>query len=332
MTNFRININSLVSKIAELFPCGKNASYKSEDIACRLINSALKNQSLEAMYKLEENLSADRLLSKLHEISKQEIEDLMEISNKKLKLPKKVNAAIDFHDKKFYGNKKHLEIMGSKGGKYVKKYIEFSLTNPKYFISAYPVNQLTNNKVKLINQILDGFSQNFKSKINLLFADREFFTKKVIEYLYKINQKFIIPAKKDHKIKKLCEQFLKGEIENKIKYQFGKVKINLLFLKVKGEVHVFATNTKYSPLKAAILYKNRWQIETNFREQNNFLFKTKTTNFDIRYFAFILAGLLFNLWQESRKNKIESYLFKKRLEELILTEFSKLIIFCNEIT
>jgi len=33
--------------------------------------------------------------------------------------------------KKFYGDKNHFEIMGSKGGNDVKKYIEAILTNPK---------------------------------------------------------------------------------------------------------------------------------------------------------------------------------------------------------
>lgn len=331
MAKFNLNINPLVSKLAELFPCGKNSKYKSQDIACRLIDSALENQSFEAMYKLEESFSADRMLSKLHEISKEQTENLMGSFNEKLKLPKKVNLAIDFHNKKFYGNKNNFEVMGSKGGKYVKKYIEASLTNPKYFISAYPVNQITNNKIKLIDKILDGFYEKYDSKINLILIDREFFSKKVVEYFCSNNLKFIMPAKKDSAIKKLVEQFRLGKIESKIRYKFGEYFVNLLFLKVEEEVYVFMTNTKYSPLKASLLYKKRWQIETNFREQNNFLFKTKTLNFDIRYFAFVLAGLLFNLWHLSRKGKIESYLFKKRLRKIILVKFSELIIFSKGI-
>ncbi|MBU4069987.1 MAG: transposase [Nanoarchaeota archaeon] len=331
MNKSNLNINPLVSEIAGLFPCGKNSTYKSPDITCRLINSALENQSLEAMYKLEGNFSADRMLNKLHEISKEQTENLMDNSNQKLKLPKRVNLAIDFHNKKFYGNKNHFEIMGSKGGKYVKKYIEASLTNPKYFISAYPVNQITNNKIKLIDKILDGFYEKYDSKIHLILIDREFFSKKVVEYFCSNNLKFIMPAKKDSAIKKLVEQFKLGKIKNKVRYKFGECFVNLLFLKVEEEVYVFMTNTKYSPLKAALLYKKRWQIETNFREQNNFLFKTKTLNFAIRYFAFVLAGLLFNLWQMSRNGKIESYLFKKKLKDIILVEFSELIIFCKGI-
>lgn len=331
MNKFNLNINPLVSKISELFPCAKNSKYKSNDFACRLVDSALQNQSFEAMHKLEESFSADRMFSKLHEISGEQTENLMGNFNQKLKLPKKVNLAIDFHDKKFYGNKNHIEVMGSKGGNYVKKYIEVSLTEPKYFISAYPVNQLTNDKVKLLDKILDGFYEKYKSKIGLVLIDREFFSKKVVEYFCNNNLKFIMPARKDPAIKKLVEEFKYGKIESKIRYKFGGYVVNLIFLKVEDDVYVFMTNTGYSPLKVALLYRKRWQIETNFREQNNFLFKTKTLNFTIRYFAFVLAGLLFNLWQISRDGKIESYLFKKKLKEIILIEFSGLVIFCKGI-
>jgi len=74
MNKFDLNINPLVSKLSELFPCGKNS-----DFSCRLIDSALQNQSLEAMYKLEGNFSADRILNKLHKIPKEQIEKLMNI-------------------------------------------------------------------------------------------------------------------------------------------------------------------------------------------------------------------------------------------------------------
>jgi len=78
-----LNINPLISKIAGLFPCGKNSKYKSPDFACRLIDSAIENQSLEAKYKLERTFSADIILNKLHKISKEQTENLMNNSNKK---------------------------------------------------------------------------------------------------------------------------------------------------------------------------------------------------------------------------------------------------------
>ena len=95
----------------------------------------------------------------------------------------------------------------------------------------------------------------------------------------------------------------------------------MLFFKGEKETFVYITNTKYDSTEAHMLYRKRWQIETNFREQNKFLFKTKTRNFDIRYLSFVMGGLLFNAWQLTRNESIytmESYLFKKILMEELL--------------
>ena len=308
-----LNINHLVALLTAFFVCGKNAVYKSKDFAYRLIQSGLEHQSLEAMSKLTGYISADRVLDKLHRISKEKVNKLAEKVNRNLKLPKKVILAIDFNDKEYYGDKNHPWVMGSKGGKYVRKVIELSLVKPALFINAFLVNQLTNNKVNLIKQLIEGFHRLFDSQIELLLVDRAFFAKAVTAYLIENKIRFIMPVVKNRAILPLAEQFRKGWLPNRIEYEFGKNKINLLFLKVNGEVFVYATNTKYCPLKAHLLYKKRWQIETNFREQNNFVFKTQTTDFSIRYFAFVLGGLLFNLWQLERKGRIESYLFKQRL-------------------
>jgi len=308
-----LNINPLVALLTTFFVCGKNAVYKTKDFAYRLIQSAIENQSLEAMFKLTGYISADRVLDKIHRITNEEINKLAEKVNRNLKLPKKVILAIDFNDKEYYGDKNHPWVMGSKGGRYVRRVIELSLVKQALFINAFLVNQLTNNKVKLIRQLIDGFYRLFDSKLELLLVDRAFFTKAVIAYLIENRIKFIMPVIKNKAILPLAEQFRREWLPDKIEYEFGKYKINLLFLKVNGEVLVYATNTKYSPLKAHFLYRKRWQIETNFREQNNFTFKTQTTDFSVRYFAFVLAGLLFNLWQLERKWRIESYLFKQKL-------------------
>ncbi len=156
-----------------------------------------------------------------------------------MKLPKEVTLAIDFTEKEFYGDKNHREVMGSKGGKYVRRYIELSLVNPPLFINAFPVSQLTNNKKKLLTQLIDGFYKLFDSKIKLLLLDRGFFTKEVVSLLTEKNLQFIMPAVKNRAIKKLAEQFEKGEISKRIKYQFGESKVNLLFMKVEKESVIY---------------------------------------------------------------------------------------------
>jgi len=323
-----LNINPLVSLLTVLFACGKNSVYKSLDVAYRLVQSAVHNQSLEAMFKLTQYLSADRMLSKLHEVSIETTQKLVRTCNRKLKLPKKVILAIDFTEKEYYGNKDHPEVMGSKGGKYVRRYIEVSVVKPALFINVLPVNQLTNDKKALLAQLLDGFQQQYKkTKVALLLLDRGFFTKEVVKFLTERKIPFIMPAVKNKAIQKLVKSYEKEEIKNRIKYEFGATIVNLLFLKVEDEIYIYMTNTRKTPIQTHILYKKRWQIETNFREQNKFTFKTCSKNFNIRYLAFALGGLLFNAWQQTRNilpYTLESYIFKQYLTEELLKLWQKI--------
>jgi len=310
----KININPLVLLIECLIICGRNAKYKAKDFAYRLIESALENQSLEAKYQLTNYLSADRMLEKLHEIKYEQIQNLITKVNKNIRLPKRVNLAIDFTEKLFYGCKELIDVIGTKDGNYARRFIEISTVKPALFINAFPVNMLTNNKTRLIAQLIDGFKVMYKrTKIDLLLLDRGFFTKAVVKYLVENKIRFIMPAVKNREIKFMVEGCMNTKKSIILDYKFGETKVFLVFVKIDGDVLVYMTNTKFNPLKVHLLYKKRWQIETNFREQNKFEFKTQTLDFNARYFAFALAGLLFNLWQLMRNGKIQSYLFKQTL-------------------
>lgn len=323
---YELPINPLVLLIASLIECGRNAKYKAKDFAYRLIESALENQSLEASYQLTKILSADRVLGKLHEIKFEQIQSLVMNVNKKIKLPKKVTLAIDWTDKIFYGCKKYADVIGTKGGEYARRFYEVSIVKPALFINAFPANMFTNNKVKQITQLIDGFKAMYKkTEIEMLLLDRGFYAKKVVKYLVENKIRFIMPAKKIGQIKYMAQAclFLKQNVT--LEYMFGETKVYLVFVKLDDEVLVYMTNTKFNPLKIHLLYKKRWQIETNFREQNNFEFKTCTLDFNARYFAFVLAGLLFNLWQLMRNGKIQSYLFRQALTDEIKSLWCKII-------
>ena len=174
----------------------------------------------------------------------------------------------------------------------------------------------------LLTSLLEQFYKLYKkTKIELLLLDRGFYSKKVVQLLTEKDIHFIMPAVKNKAIQKLVKQYKSREIKERINYQFGDSTTNLLFLKIEDEVLVYMTNTRKSVLQTHLAYRKRWQIETNFREQNKFTLKTQTTNFKIRYLAFALAGLLFNLWQITRNKLIykpESYIFKQFLKEDLL--------------
>lgn len=323
-----LNINPLVVLLTSLISCGKNAVYKAKDIAYRTIQSAFDNQSFEAMFKLTRYLSADRMLKHLHNITRDKTKKLIKQGTAKLTLPRSVSLAIDFHEKEYYGNKNHTEIIGSKGGKYVRRFIELSCVSPPLFLNALPVTIFNNNKVRLVKQFLDDFKTSFpQTSIGLLLVDRGFFTKAVVNCLVRRKVKFIMPAIRNKAIQKLIDQYKQGKLNQRIRYKFGYYYTTLAFLKIEDEVYVYITNTKHRPVKLHLLYSKRWQIETNFREQNKFSFLTRTIYFDLRYFAFVIAGLLFNAWQTTRKKFThikESYLYKHLAGEAILSAWQKI--------
>lgn len=230
-----LNINPLVILLTNLISCGKNAVYKAKDIAYRIIQSALDNQSLEAMFKLTKYLSADRMLKHLHNITKDKTKKLIKQGTAKLILPKSVSLAIDFHEKEYYGDKNHTEVIGSKAGKYVRRFIELSCISPPLFLNALPVTIFNNNKVRLVKQFLNGFKASFpKSNIGLLLIDRGFFTKAVVNCLVKRKVPFIMPALRNKAIQKLIDQYKQGKLNQRIRYKFGYYYVTLAFFEGGG--------------------------------------------------------------------------------------------------
>ena len=77
---------------------------------------------------------------------------------------------------------------------------------------------------------------------------------------------------------------------------------------------IFATNIHFRTRVEYIwYYKRRWQIETNYRVEDEARIKSKSTNYLIRYFYF-LVGLLLHLFWIVNKNLVYYAPFKKYLD------------------
>lgn len=60
---------------------------------------------------------------------------------------------------------------------------------------------------------------------------------------------------------------------------------------------IFATNIHFQTRVEYILhYKRRWQIETNYRVEDEAKIKSKSCHYLIRYFYFLISLLLHLLW------------------------------------
>ena len=79
----------------------------------------------------------------------------------------------------------------------------------------------------------------------------------------------------------------------------AKTKIVVVKDSIKNYYWCFATNLKQS-LHLICKYKNRWQIETDFRVQDEARIKTKSNIALIRYFYFLASLILVANWEVNR--------------------------------
>jgi putative transposase len=319
----RKKIKKLCKKLRNypLFQIRKNAKYKVAEVILLAIDAAMQNQSLEAISNVNDGMSADDAL--LHLKSKAVIElieqMLFELLDKHfLKLLKRRFPmfrkwiAIDFTPEPFYGDKNSPYITGYEpkdGTYYCFKFMTVSLLMPqgKYFLFSYPVYRGT-DRIWLLNKAF-CFLDRLGVAPELCLMDREFYAVDVIAFCREKRCHYLIPAKHDSKFERYVKDLgkLPGlvrdyEITNQEKESEW---TNLVVMESedteKEQIFGFITNLPESRYKddvynLADIYKKRWMIETAHRVHDNFRIKTCCKEGIVRYFFFIIAVLLYNIW------------------------------------
>ena len=175
------------------------------------------------------------------------------------------------------------------------------------------------------------FCLSLKFKIRYVLFDRGFYNAELIDFLHskKLNYLMLVPIR-DGKIRGYKDKTISFAKYNHQLY-YTKAKsgwrptTNLVVCKNQfGYDWMFATNIKlHNPKDYVLLYKRRWQIETNYRVEDEAKIKSKSVNYRIRYFYFILSMLFHLLWIVN-KNLNYYAPFKRYLnivEQKLLFEF-----------
>ena len=209
-----------------------------------------------------------------------------------------VIVAIDFTDIEWYGEELPF-IVKSKAKNGTKRFIRFATIaivedGKRFTLKVLPVTPLsaTENVVKE----LIAYVQHFVS-IRVVLLDRGFYSNEVVKQIKKAEVKFVIPAKKNDKVK----ENMKEAYENgPITYTMSKGETYTLMV-VKDEDNdkllPYATNMiNTDPSTVHEFYENRFGIETQYRVKNKFFGKTCSKKYSVRYAFFILAVALYNLW------------------------------------
>jgi hypothetical protein len=298
-----------------------NAKYAVSDVIGLAVNSALRNLSLEATAYLAGGLSSDNAI--LHLKSKAIIENteqmLFELLDRgflttlrRMFSGFEQMIAIDFTPEPFYGDKTCPYVTGYEpkdGTYYCFKFLTVSLLLPKgkYLLFAYPAYRDT-DRIWLLNRAFE-FLARLGIKPKLCLMDREFYAVDVLALCREKATNYLIPAKHDSKFERTVKQagklpliFIGYEITNEHNESEW---TNLVVMESenteKKEVFGFITNMHESVYRddaylLAEIYRKRWIIETAHRVHDEFRIRTCCKEGNVRYFFFVVAVLLYNLW------------------------------------
>ena len=143
-------------------------------------------------------------------------------------------------------------------------------------------------------------------RIQALCLDREFYARKVIDFLTTVQIPFILPVRKHHRAVK--------QLPNGTKSRFGeyimrgklslhlKIAINVKYANGKRGKHEVENlgyvvhSISWNPHRIHEIYRSRFAIESSYRMRNLVKPRTSTRNPVIRYLFAIISFLLKNLW------------------------------------
>jgi len=263
------------------------------------------------------------------------------------------DAAIDFHDIPYYGDKNTSGIRGIKpknGTSWGYSFCSLDIIGDiKLTIDVIDINGLAKN----YSILMESMIQRLKAmEINLrtLFMDREFFNNPTISTLQRLNKYFVIAAKSNKKINAILHEHKKkfGQTTTFFEYQFekgGKKFIIVAVLNPKydpnskkdkgnNEYHLFATNLPVNNASDFVKkipeeYRKRWNIETGYRVKNAFKIRTCSKSPIARSLFFLIQCLLYNI--ESLLKlviEIDAYKLKSTISdaiEIVIKEGYKLL-------
>ena len=232
--------------------------------------------------------------------------------------------AFDITSEPFYGKSRSFHIIGVDGQSYNAefKFITVCLItrNRQIPLMALPVR--LGSTTKLAIELLDYCQIIFK-RIRLAVFDRGFYIAELIDYLEAKRIKYLIHVpEKQGRISEYVKQTHElGKFTHAMSHKKEKStwKLKTMLIVCKGIddfAWIFATNIHFRTRVEYIWhYRRRWQIETNYRVEDEARIKSKSTHYLIRYFYFMVSLLLHLLWIVNKNIKYYCP-FKKYLDTI----------------
>lgn len=232
--------------------------------------------------------------------------------------------AFDVTAEPFWGKTQSFYIFPSYDKKYDGEFRFITVClltrNKQIPLLALPVH-LGSLTVNLVIELLEFCFELF-SQIRFAVFDRGFYIAELIDYLEAKHIKYLIlvPERGDVFQRYIAETDLFNKFRHELSYAKKKSKwkprTTIVICKdvVKDFFWIFATNIHFKTRVEYLWhYRKRWQIETNFRVEDEASIKSKSCNYLIRYFYFLISLFLHLLWIVNKN--IKYYVqFKKYLD------------------
>lgn len=206
-----------------------------------------------------------------------------------------VTVAVDINLLEWYGEDLPF-IIKSQPRKGTTTFIGFATIavvedGKRFTLKVVPVTPFSVKK-DIVKELLD-YAMRFVD-IRVVLMDRGFYSGDIIALLQDWVP-FIIPAVNNQKVTRYKHRAM--ETGGDIPYEMSDgTSYRMVVVEENDAVHPFATNTVYSPESIFALYKSRFGIETQYRIKNKFLGRTCSREYSVRYFFFMIAICIYNLW------------------------------------
>lgn len=215
---------------------------------------------------------------------------------------RKALVIIDYTYEPFFGRTENEWVhryRPAKGSRGCYKFLAASILvdEQRHFVYAKPVSAITDETFELW-QIL-AHIEVLGIRIEVALLDRGLArNSENLALLKDMRIPYLGLYQKYRNIKKVIKGMKRSSINRK--FRVGGIPTRLVIRKEKF-TWVFVTTMEFADsLKYLRLYKKRWNIETGFRVHDEAQIKTKSTDIRVRYFLFLVAMLLYNVWKSLR--------------------------------
>jgi len=245
------------------------------------------------------------------------------------------DVCIDITEEDFYGKVKGLWFHPWTGKEGVKAHFKFMVCSVKHrnkklplAVVMLPLGSIISNKIAFLLESCKKAGL----VIRTVLMDRGFYSADVLRELQEQEVFYLVFARRNALFNNMLESTQKSVmVEHEIVLNKNKTKTKIptniaLVKNVQDYDWVFATNLNLTGREIVKRYRIRWNIETDFRVQDEARIKSKSKRPEVRLFYFLISCLLLFVWNATQKNQLSFKKFIISLSESQPTDQRKTIV------